>query len=158
MSSILVTEAALATIRDAAARAHPRETGGILLGVHAPETPWVTLALEVPDENATRHGFHIRAGATVPLVDVARRADPRIGYLGEWHSHPQDVGSSSVDRRSLTQLARQISPAPVLLIIARRQATGQYAFDAQSRTRLRSRAHNIVATGPLPETEPNSDQ
>ena len=51
-------------MRDVTVRAHPRETGGILVGVSVDGRPWVTHACEVRSLDAGPAHYVLPAGAT----------------------------------------------------------------------------------------------
>ena len=85
------------TIREAACRSDPDEAGGVLVGVLVGRRPWVTEAIEVPSIHPSGNRYEISGEDRVKAVSRARDADARLGYLGEWHSHPADVGPSSTD-------------------------------------------------------------
>src|SRR5438046_7342933 len=99
-SVVLVAESAEAFMRTAAARAYPHETGGILLGVWAERRPWVTHAREIgsPDRGPTH--YVLPAGKTRALVEQMQHLDARLGYLGDWHTHPAEAAASPVDRHA----------------------------------------------------------
>src|SRR3989442_1604254 len=82
-----------APMREAAVHAHPRETGGILLGVWTEGRPWVTHACELRSPDAGPAHYVLPAGATCNLVEQMQRIDSRVGYLGDWHTHPIDAAA-----------------------------------------------------------------
>jgi proteasome lid subunit RPN8/RPN11 len=146
-----ITEAAQTAMVAAASHAHPDETGGILVGVYLEEEiPWVTLAIEIPTTDRGRAHYRIPAGATQPAVLGARVRDSRLGYLGDWHSHPGDFGPSYTDLATLALISikkpLQLNPTQ---IIVRRTESG-YELDARRFVALTARKCNIVLTGPLP--------
>ncbi|MGE2836009.1 Mov34/MPN/PAD-1 family protein, partial [Mycobacterium sp. SMC-4] len=96
---LLLAESARATLTAAAAHAHPCETGGILIGVLADGHPWVTAAIEIATTDRGRARYRIPGGATHAAVQRSRATDDRLGYLGDWHTHPADAGPSPTDRR-----------------------------------------------------------
>jgi hypothetical protein len=118
---------------DAALGADGTETGGILVGVYSGGTPLITHALEVASQNPSRNRFQIPAGITHHLVDCVRRVDPRLGYLGEWHTHPADVRASDVDLSTMRHIARRLRGEPVspLLLVWRMTGPHRYDVDAQ---------------------------
>src|SRR5439155_7454522 len=120
---VLLAESAEASMRDAAVRVHPRETGGILVGVWADGRPWVTHACEVRSPDAGPAHYVLPAGATRSLVKQMQRADSRLGYLGDWHTHPMDVAASGVDRQAVRRLAGAIGSdgREVVLLVSRRR-------------------------------------
>ena len=92
-----ITETAETTMTEAAARAHPDETGGIMVGVLTNGHPWVIVAVEISTPERGRTHYRIPADATRTAVLRVRERDDRLGYLGDWHSHPRNVGPSSID-------------------------------------------------------------
>lgn len=149
MAKILVTEEAAHHMIDAARGAHPHETGGVLLGVRAGKQPWVVSAAHVPSVDPSPSRYTLPEGATTPLVDAARERDPRIGYLGEWHSHPHGGGPSSDDRAVMRALAWFLPfPQPILLIVARR--ADRYAVKGYASRVIFLLGAEVVTTGPLP--------
>lgn len=121
---VLLAESASATLRRFARRAHPNETGGILLGVRNAGRPWITQAVEIPSTDRGRSHYRLPAGTTTAAVGRSREADPRLGYLGEWHSHPSDVGPSPTDRATMRRLALRHPRTGLILIVVRRQDNG----------------------------------
>ena len=103
-----LSEGAERVIVEAAGAHHPDEAGGVLLGVLAGRRPWVTEAIGVPSARPSRSYYELPAGAGRRALDRQRRTDSRLGYLGEWHSHPADVGPSGTDRRSMAALAADV--------------------------------------------------
>lgn len=146
---VLLAESAETLMREAAVRAHPHETGGILVGVWAEGRPWVTHACEVRSPDAGPTHYVLPVGATRNLVEQMRRIDARVGYLGDWHTHPRDATASGVDRRTVRrQTARGHSDAGIVLLIARRQGAG-HVFDGYLANRSGVRPVSIVRTGDL---------
>jgi proteasome lid subunit RPN8/RPN11 len=148
VATILLTEDAARDMVDAAREAHPHETGGVLLGVRAGRRPWVVSAAHVPSADPSPSRYSLPKGATTPLVDAAREHDKRIGYLGEWHSHPYGRGPSSDDRAMMRALAWFLPfPQPILLIVARQN--GHYVLRGYASRVLLLVGAEIVTTGPL---------
>jgi hypothetical protein len=124
---VWIAEEAAATVTRAAAAAHPRETGGVLVGVHTHGSrPWVTHAVELRSPKATGTFYEVPAGARRKAIARLRRRDPRLGYVGEWHAHPADVPPSPVDMETIAQLAsdRDAGCDRPLLLVARRTSAG----------------------------------
>lgn len=118
---VSVLPSARETIAAAAAAALPNETGGVLIGWRGggPEGGCtVARAVEVPDARSGRCTYqreHAAADrALQQLLD--RLADPALGYVGEWHSHPQDQPPSPQDRASIRGAARRAGEAVVLVV------------------------------------------
>ncbi len=131
--------------------AHPAEAGGVLLGVTARRTLWITVAVELPGDSGSGH-YLVPEGATVPAVKQARSTDPRLGYLGEWHSHTKDTGASFDDRatmRAISWFVRRPPPGGPLLIVVRRRGA-QYALSGYKARFPLLRPVRLVLTGPLP--------
>lgn len=148
---VWLTEAAAEAIVERARRAHPQETGGILVGVLCRDQPWITAAAEIPAGHSDSSYYELPKGARRRAVARFRRDDIRIGYLGEWHSHPDDVGPSGVDTEAMARVARDPAaacPRPVL-IVARRVGS-DYELDARQVRGLRVRPVRLIAAGGLP--------
>lgn len=150
-----LSEEAATNIRAAADAAHPDETGGVLLGVYAGRRrPWVVRAVVVPSMRAGHTSYELPPGARPEAVDVVRQIDKRLGYLGDWHAHPRDVGPSSVDQATMRDLAGDQDarcPHPVLFI-ARRTPVG-YRLDARQLMRRKLRKLRVIAAGGLPKAD-----
>lgn len=148
---LVVSESAAAAMTAAAARSHPSETGGILVGVHLDGQPWVTASIEIATAERGRHHYKIPRGATQPAVRDARRSDPRLGYLGDWHTHPADVGPSPTDFASLGRISLKHprSPNPTLVVV--RKTSSGYVLDARRIVALAPRTCALRLVGDLPE-------
>lgn len=122
---VRLAESAADAIRAAAGSAHPQETGGILLGVEAGGRPWITQIVEITTPHRGRSHYHVPRGTTSAAVRAARKGDPRIGYLGEWHVHPSDVGPSPRDRATMRHLAHLagVQHGPLLIEECRARCT-----------------------------------
>jgi integrative and conjugative element protein (TIGR02256 family) len=103
------------------------EAGGVLLGRLIIERPDIVVdAVTVPTKKdaRSRFAFHRAARPTQNAVDRAWAAsDGERNYLGEWHTHPEDIPHpSSIDRRGWVRLARTAQfeqDSLVFLIIGR---------------------------------------
>lgn len=149
---LVLSESAQVSMLAAAAKAHPNETGGILIGVHTRgEVPWVTHAIEIPTPDRGRHHYKIPAGATQPAVFAARHADHRVGYLGDWHSHPADTGPSPTDLATLAlfSIKHPRTPNPTLIVV--RNAPDGRVLDARRIVTLTPRLCDIRLAGGLPQ-------
>ena len=146
MARVLISETAVQTILDSAAGAHPLEAGGLLVGVRAGPYPWITHALEVPSTDVSGIHYVFPAGITHSLIRHVRRVDKRLGYLGEWHVHPADVGPSPTDVRTIATIADS-APNPILAI-ARRTAA-RYTLDVMQWQRAGLGKVELVTTGGL---------
>ncbi len=133
-----MTQAALAidvhadatkVIAAAAAAAHPKETGGILLGWWDDGQVAVRHAVEVPDPHATTNSWsrdELRAQAALDAA-MAESQHPWLGYVGDWHSHPTAHGASKQDLASIRRASRQYDQPLVLLIHPADSAFGAIA-------------------------------
>ena len=147
--STYVAEDALVVVRQFAQAAAPHETGGLIVGVATAHGVWITDFVEVQVTTRRRSRFEIPAGATHAAIDALRAEDHRLGYLGDWHSHPTDVGPSGVDFATLRDLAVGALGRRRLLGLVRRTATGwDFELWAVDRLRLPARADYELA-GPL---------
>lgn len=151
---LLISEDAIGSLFRAARKAHPYETGGLLIGVYADGQPWVTQVVELPSAEMGRNRYRISSGATTLAVGAARESDHRLGYLGDWHSHPQDAPPSPRDLASLRFIshAHPRSPNPTLIVV-RRVGQGAYRIDARRIVAMRARLCKITTTGPLTDQE-----
>lgn len=149
-----VSESAQEAMTVAAAAAHPNETGGILIGVHQDGHPWVTTVVEIKTTERGRHHFRIPFGKTQPAVHASRRTDRRLGYLGDWHSHPNDVGPSHTDLATLgvISLRHPRQPNPTLVVV--RNTTSGYRLDARRIVTVTPRPCDLRLTGNLPPQPP----
>ena len=129
--SVGVSERAQADMRRAAQEAFPYETGGVLVGILIDDQPVVVTAIEIPPALPARTGFLIPAGKTTSTVETATEADSRVGYLGEWHSHPTDQGPSPIDRATMLRLAAGGNTGNPILIVVRPQEGGAQRLDAR---------------------------
>lgn len=85
----------------------PKETGGILLGYHDFNVNALVLvdALPAPPDSDRSTAFFERGvqGLTAAVNEATRRTAGIVGYVGEWHSHP-DGYSSAPSGQDLYQL------------------------------------------------------
>lgn len=146
---VFISERAAADLRRCAAQAHPNETGGVLLGVRTAGRPWVVQAVEVLTTDRGRHHYRLPAGTTSAAVADARRSDPRLGYLGEWHSHPADVGPSPTDRATMRRLSLRDPRTGLLLIVVRHGSRGPW-LDVRETAFPLLRCRAATTTGDLP--------
>lgn len=151
---VWITEAADAAVRKAAVESDPLETGGLLLGVQRDGEPWITAAVEVLDPYRSGSRFEIPAGVTPALVDHVRGRDGRLGYLGDWHSHPLDLPASPTDLQTLARddRRRRRRHGPALQLLVRATVAG-WRLEAVSSRGKRARALPLLLTGPLPASE-----
>jgi proteasome lid subunit RPN8/RPN11 len=119
---ILLSGPVLAELSTAAEAALPKETGGLLLGWRdtrgVAEVIIVRHAIEVPDRWATPTSWVRRPHAARAALSRALTvlSHPLLGYVGDWHSHPEACIASRRDRASLLRTSLQYQH-PVLLLI-----------------------------------------
>lgn len=106
-------------VRSMADSAHPFETGGLLLGWWEGQVPNVCAVVEVPDQGAGRTRWHRneRAAATALATAIRAAGNSDIGYVGDWHSHPANIGPSGRDLNELRSISHQYSHALVLAVV-----------------------------------------
>lgn len=119
---VLLSGPVLPELRAAAGAALPRETGGLLLGWwdtrDAAGVIIVRHAIEVLDRRATPTSWVRRPRAAQSELSraLAVLGHPLLGYVGDWHSHPEAHTASGRDRASLLEASLQYEH-PVLLLI-----------------------------------------
>lgn len=108
-----------ASLRKLAAKAHPLETGGLLLGWWEGNALAIVDCVEVPDPHAGRSSWLRREKVAQQALSrvLADRDDPHLGYVGDWHSHPADVGASRPDLRELRRVSRQYERQVALAVV-----------------------------------------
>jgi integrative and conjugative element protein (TIGR02256 family) len=104
----------------------PQETGGVLLGYHDFNVNTLVLvdALPAPPDSDRSTEFFERGveGLTAAVDKAARRTAGIVGYVGEWHSHPDGfpAAPSGKDLYQLVYLAVGMSddglPAVSLIV------------------------------------------
>lgn len=113
-----LSERAQIELRGAARRALPDETGGILLGCLIDGRPVVAEVVEIPDSDATARSYRVPDGRTQEVVAESRAHDSRLGYVGEWHSHPSAAGPSTLDVATMLGSAQDSgTTSPILLLV-----------------------------------------
>lgn len=133
---------------EASRQAHPQETGGVLLGVLTSGRPWVTHAIEVPSKRPAESQYELPFAIRNHLTAELRQIDRRLGYLGDWHSHPRDLGPSRKDRETIALLVETGDcPRPLLFLV--RRSGMKYMIDARQWVRSSLRHLRIVEAGPL---------
>lgn len=145
---VYMSESVLERLQVHAARSHPLETGGILIGVTAGDSPWVTDVREFDSPGRGPAQFILPRGVTQRAVRDARRLDARLGYLGDWHSHPADIPASRTDLLT-TRTTALAMRRPVLLFVARRRGK-TYALHLSMARGTRILPCRIIPTGDLP--------
>lgn len=145
-----VAESAADTILDAAERAQPLETGGVLIGTTVDERTVVAAAIELTEAEATTETFTVPHGKVADAVEAAREADARLGYVGEWHTHPAGGGVSSTDRATMMTVAADADVTNPILLVAHPDGEN-WSIEAVVATPETIRPITVEACGDLPE-------
>jgi len=155
---VWLSEPAWDALIAAAKAANPNETGGVLVGVvldggEGAGRPWVTHAVEVPSRKRGRSHYELPAGARRRVVTKLRKSDSRLGYLGDWHSHPSDVGPSPTDIDSIESASVEGDcPRPLLFLV--RRGRQRYRIDPHQWTGRSLRHLQVRAAGLLQSQDP----
>ncbi|RDV13326.1 hypothetical protein DXT99_20115 [Pontibacter diazotrophicus] len=115
---------ALDVIKDDISRYHPLETGGVLIGHYGSNLRMATISIATPAPVNSEHGLtsFVRGteGISEALAD-AKKIDPLLHYVGEWHSHPSSTPHpSAVDSKQMQKFALKRlygARTPLLLIV-----------------------------------------
>ena len=92
----------------------PVETGGVLIGYFDVSRRYVYIvdALPAPRDSDEREDAFIRgfAGLRDEIYRIEARTGGQVGYVGEWHSHPDGAGvaMSDDDSELLQQIADEV--------------------------------------------------
>mgnify|MGYP001385160856 CR=1 FL=1 len=128
-----VAEPARREIESEANRTLPHEIGGLLIGWVGHGVVHIDQALTIPPAATAPAGYvRVRERAAVELTAALadEPADSPRGYVGEWHSHPANVGPSGTDIRSMRSIAAD-SATPIVLVVARYSADGAWLLDSR---------------------------
>lgn len=93
----------------------PYETGGILIGYHdmVRKCVFIVDALPAPSDSRSTHSSFTRGveGVVESLEIIANKTANNVGYIGEWHSHPNGASAnmSDLDKLQLTELSENLS-------------------------------------------------
>lgn len=130
-TKITIAHDVIAAMRLFRKKSAPNETGGILLGSFdiVRNVVHIVAALPAPEDSRQSPTYFVRGSAHLkPLVDhIARGSAGQIGYLGEWHSHPDGVAArpSADDEQVFSYLQSHIGPtgAPFSMVICGKDET-----------------------------------
>lgn len=113
-----VNIAAAEKMHQIANRTTGHESGGLLIGWWDGQSIVINDATEVYDPTATETSWMRReAIAQVSLDEILSKSDDeKLGYVGDWHSHPQAIGASRTDLFSLKRASLQYA-RPIALVI-----------------------------------------
>ena len=138
-----LTSEASTTILKRPALAYPNETGrGSLVGLTTESgEPWIVEAVELESAPPSPASYRLPPGKTQAAVDRLREGDGRLGYVGEWHSHPNASDRSTTDERTMKSLAREpnlVGSSPVLIVARREEGEYELAGSRLTSSRMRS--------------------
>lgn len=151
--TIDITERAQDQLRDFGRAALPVETGGILLGCYVDARPVIVEAVEITDIDASETGYHLPEGAAQAAATTARDRDGKIGYLGEWHSHPSGQGPSPLDIAAMLVLDGDEDTSDPILVLVQPDADGEGRLEAFLTRDGRLIEATICSTGDLPNED-----
>jgi hypothetical protein len=113
------------------------ETGGVFVGIcnYKTKTIHITGTITAPKDSKANHSQFIRghAGLADKISDIESKSGGQIGYIGEWHTHPNGPNSlSNQDMVSVEkhkkECSRLIPPLPVFLTIITPDGLLPYIF------------------------------
>lgn len=119
---LFLTQQAADVLRAAAKGSTEREQGGILLGWRLDDGIHVQEVVAVRNADAGPAHYKRSQRAAQAALDARLRlhGDGPLGYVGEWHTHPQPVPPSATDRATMRVMALR-NRRPVALIVASRR-------------------------------------
>lgn len=120
------------------------------MGCHVDGRPVVTGVIEIPDTDATETRYRIPEGAAQAAVAAARERDARVGYVGEWHSHPSGEGPSPLDVAAMLALDADGDMTDPILVLVEPSTTAHGRLDAFVTRNGRVTPASICSTGELP--------
>lgn len=122
---IVLSDAALSSVKEFRRASLPNETGGVLLGTFdvVRRIVHVVAALPAPSDSRQSPTHFVRGARDLkPRIEAMAAATAgRLGYLGEWHSHPDHAAAlpSADDEGVFSYLSAHIGPtgAPFIVMI-----------------------------------------
>lgn len=150
MLNIWLSESVVERLSEYARKQYPKETGGILMGVYVDGIPWVTHLYHFESPISSKVYYQISANIRPKIIEHVKMQDSRIGYLGEWHSHPKNIGPSPLDLLTIIKIAndkRAKCKRPLLFVIRRTEQ--DYILDARRLSSIILKKVDITLAGPL---------
>ena len=123
-------------IQEFARRENGAEIGGLLLGHWEDSNVIIEQIVEVVDPNATYSSWsrdQHRAQDALDKVLATDRRSPTIGYVGDWHTHPEMICASSTDFLSLKKDSKSYDE-PLVMVV--RLSDGSFDVHAALRGKL----------------------
>jgi hypothetical protein len=114
-----------------------KETGGVFVGVanYKTKTIHITNLIPAPPDSKANSVCFYRGVKGLPntIETISRSSGGQLGYIGEWHSHPQGPdGLSSVDLASVARFKSEFesltTPLPVFLTVVTPTAFLPFVF------------------------------
>jgi integrative and conjugative element protein (TIGR02256 family) len=137
-----VSEHALQLASRHAREGFPNEIGGILIGWREGKEVVVHDLVLITDETAGSHHYDRSQRQAQQLLEkyTADSGDDRLGYVGEWHSHPAHSPPSTTDLRALRAIAQTLGQ-PIALIVLAAHCDGSSIEPIGTIARARSRGN-----------------
>lgn len=99
------------------------EAGGLLLGLRrGPHIEVVRITSPLPEDIRTRTSFHRRDRGHFELADrVWMDSQYTVGYVGEWHTHPEPLPiPSAIDKAEWRRVMRIEKRSTIFLVVGTR--------------------------------------
>lgn len=152
--TIDISERAQDLLRAASRIAVPNETGGVLVGCIIDGRSVVAEVAEIRDDDASATRYRIPEERITEAVTEARERDPRLGYLGEWHSHLVPKGPSTLDIAAMLGVAQDSDSTNPLLLLVHPHASAPDDLRVYVTTPGGLKPASICTTGDLPIEDP----
>jgi Prokaryotic E2 family A/ThiF family/Prokaryotic homologs of the JAB domain len=103
-------------------RNRPKETGGLLIGMinFKRKIVYVTRLLEAPKDSVGSGQCFVRGIMDLPedIDAITEASGGLLGYVGEWHTHPNGSRKLSIrDKQAITQLRQQLEPSGLVTLV-----------------------------------------
>lgn len=149
---LVVARTTLTRAVTAATCAGQKETGGVLVGFRADADVYVTDAIVVPADVATRVRYVTSEANREAALATFRAQHPHedIGYVGTWHSHLAWSRASPTDLRTLRSEAADAPDLVAMLIVTKsRRGWRSVAYIGhRERTFEHRRGHRALRNAP----------
>lgn len=120
---LIISEELVQRIADYAINKYPKEFGGLLLGRYINNNKIVLIEdIVLPTKyKSSRYYFERGSEGLREILERRYNGNPRLIYVGEWHSHPDSPAKpSSTDMNAMRELANDknvLITNPVLMIL-----------------------------------------
>lgn len=106
------------TIQALAKRENGTEIGGLLLGHWNDSNVVIERIIEITDPGATYSSWSRDQDRAQTMLDrtIAEDSSTTLGYVGDWHTHPEMIKASFTDISSLKRDSRQYK-RPIVLVV-----------------------------------------